>query len=388
MIRMNEFIFQNTSGTYHKFDRVYEDLNIDTVIDKVDRTVTKFGRDKLKHRLTCTVSDPTDLQKILDLNQMVSIDDTYRDQMRKSLIKVKKIEKDVVRWMKSKPDQIDHGLEENKGKSDKSDKHEDGNSKNPDSDLYFQKGTVYNPYNLMNNRYTLTASNRFVMTSVLIIIIVYVIIYLYLTYIGLPLSIADYMHGIYQGYVLFCRFLLMQIMSNVDWIEMGAIILAVTYVGYQIYNSYKSVMICYEHYCLCSDFIDRYEKMCEFVEVASEIFESDRYVRNLYEDDEKKLKDAIEYLRGYFEKGNSLGYSLVSQISTYDYIGHMNTLVNYIGKIDMQCGICALIREGYYLIGGRNMESVDRIEELRAKFTSNRPDSSKRCDSDRTEQGG
>jgi MutS domain V len=351
---MNEFIFQNTADRYHKFPQVYSDLDLDKIVNNMDRTITIFGRNKLKNRLSCIVSDPSDLQKLVDLNQAVAVDDGYREKMSKHLIDIKKKESDVVRWMKSHPDENhDDGTDKERIENMDNTQNEDGLNKNADSDLYFNKGTVYNPYNVMNNRVALTASNRFVMSSVLIIIIIYVIIYLYLYYYGFPMSITDYIYRIYQGYVMFCRFLLMQVMNNLDWIETGAIILAITYVAYQLYSSYKSVMICYEHYCLCSDFVNRYEKMCDFIDDVSHLYESDRYVRNIYEGDEKiegdNISKSIEYLKSYFTKGSSLGYSLVSQISTYDYVKHMNVIVNYVGKIDMLISISTLMREGFTL---------------------------------------
>jgi MutS domain V len=345
---MNEFIFQSTAGKYHKFPQVYSDLELDNIADKVDRTITVFGRDKLKHRLSYVISDPSDLQQLVDLNQTIAIDDGYRERMTRHLLNIKKVESNVVRWMKSHPDDVTENDEnENENKDGFSDGIEGGLNKNSDSDLYFKKGTSYNPYNIMNNRVALTASNRFVMSSVLIIIIIYVIIYLYLYYYGFPMSITDYIYGIYQGYVMFCRFLLMQLMSNLDWIEMGAVILALTYVSYQIYNSYKSAMICYEHYCLCSDFIDRYNKMCDFIDAVSQLYDADRYVRDLTEDD--SMSQSIEYLKSYFTKGSSLGYSLVSQISSLDYVKHMNSVVNYVGKVDMLVSLSSLLKEGFTL---------------------------------------
>ena len=342
---MNKFIFQNTSGKYHKFPQVYADLNLNRVADRMDRTITIFGKEKLNHRIRYVMSDPTDLQNAIDLNQMVAVDDRYRSNMTKSLLKIKKIEKNVTRWMKSNPDEVNS---DDEGKDNSKDKNEkNGMNKNTDTDLYFQKGHMYNPFNIMNNRYALTVSNRFVMSSILIIIMVYVFIYLYMYYYGFPLSMTDYVYGIYQGYVMFCRFLLMQIMTNLDWIETGAIILAITYVGYQIYTSYKSVMICYEHYCLCSDFVGRYETMCDFIAEVENIYEADRYIRNTVE--EKDILESINYLKSYFTKGSSLGYSLVSQISTYDYVSHMNRVANYIGKLDMVLSITRLMDEGYTL---------------------------------------
>jgi DNA mismatch repair ATPase MutS len=345
---MNEFIFENTSGKYHKFPQVYDDLNIKTVSGVLDRTITTFGRNKLNHRLKCVVSDPTDIQRMTKLNQTIYFDEKYQQNMREELKKIKKLENTVTRWMKSKPD-------ENKD-SQQSDENitldeTDDKNKNTDTDLFFKKGTVYNPYNIMNNRVMLTASNRFIMSSIVIVIFIYLFIYLYMNFYGFSMSFTDYAHGIYTGYVAFCKFMLMQIMSNMDWIETGAIILAVTYVGYQIYSSYKSAMICYEHYCLCSDFVDRYEKMVEFVKSVEEIYNADRYIANIIEDgEEKKIQESIEYLKSYFTKGSSLGYSLVSQISTYDYVERVNTLANYIGKIDMLISISTLLGEGGYTL--------------------------------------
>ena len=359
---MNDFIFENTSGIYHKFDQIYSDLEFDQIVDKIDRTITTFGKTKLRNRIKCVVSNPDDLQKIIDLNQIVAVDDLFKSRMRGHLLRIKQKESILTRWMKSKPDiQSEESKEskesnESKGSNEPNENENltvnenvDGLNKNADADMYFKKGTVYNPLNMMNNRYMLTASNRFVMSSVLIVIMIYVFIYLYMYWLGFPISVPDYLIGIYEGYKFFCGFLLMQIMTNIDWIEMGAMILALTYVGYQIYTTYKSVMICVEHYYLCSDFCDRYEKVCDFIDDVSKMLDQDLVVKKLDSINETKIASSIEYLKSYFTKGSSLGYSLVSQISTSDYVSHLNTLVNYVGKIDMLIAVSELVNEGYTL---------------------------------------
>jgi DNA mismatch repair ATPase MutS len=334
---MNDFIFDDTSGKYHQFSQLYTDLEIPEIINKINRTVTIFGKNKLLNRLKYVISDPSDLFNIVELNQIINSDEKFINNMLEYLTEIKEMEIYVMRWMNSKPDDnIDY-----------INNLTDGKNKNTDEDLFFKKSSFYNPYNVMNNRVILTVSNRFVMSSIIIVIIFYVFMYFYMNYYGFDISVTDYAYGMYTGYIMFCKLLLSQLVANKQVIETGALVLVITYLGYQIYSLYKSATMCYEHYQLCSDFTDRYTKMLKFINLVEKIYNSDRYVQYILKNSKDNIKNSIDCVKSFFDNGSSFGYSLVSQISTNDYSKHMNILVNYVGKVDLIISLSKLIDEGF-----------------------------------------
>lgn len=350
---MNSFIFDNTRGIRHKFKQVYDDLDISRICPKLNRTITVFGKRRLESELKCIRTDPRDLQEHINLIQQIRADPHYVEIMSSTLEKIKLDQAIILDWMQNKPDQVaavdvietmDNASSDQDASEINNDDVNEINNDNKDSALYFRP-SMYNPYNVLNNRVTLSISNRLMMSSIMIMICMYVFLYLYMNYHGLDISIKEYTLEIYEGYVAFCKIMLSLMMTNIEWIERIAIVIAVTYVGYQIYSTYLSMRMCYEHYCLCADFTDRYARIATYLGLVEDLMKHDRIL--LDEECNSKLKVSLDYLKSYFNKDSGLGFSLVTQIKSYDYIDHMNLLANYIGKIDMLCGLSALLSEKY-----------------------------------------
>lgn len=360
----NSFIFEDTRGLRHKFEQTYDDLDIDRVTDALDRTITVFGRRKLKSELKYVKSDSKDIDERVALLERIHASPEYVETMSETLLKIRNKQDTIVNWMKSHPDrkqcenaESGQGTEHMEGFNQKVEA--ETNMVNKDAALYYAEGK-HNPYGVLNNRVMLSVSNRLIMSSILITICIYVFLYLYMNFTGVPVSAKEYAIRIYQGYVFFCGMLLSTFMSDIDWIENLAIVLAITYVGYQIYCMYQASKVCYEHYCLCADFMDRYAKVSDYLVDVETLVKNDSIVI----ENSESIIEAIVYLKSYFDKSSGLGYSLITQIKTYDYERHMNTIANYVGKIDMLCGLSVLLDSdnGYRLPTAIHSTKTPRCE--------------------------
>lgn len=292
----------------------YNDLQIeDKIFDSINMTITKFGAEKLKNRLSYTMYNYDDLKRMTDKNMMIHNDQNYIDKMTKYLTQIKEVESNIYDWM----------IEE------------------CEKDLIFSS----NYFNMLNNRVFLTISNKLKFSSILLVIFFYLFIYLLMQYLEMPISIYDYAKSIVIGYKYFTQFVLYYFMSDDDWIENLAIILITIYLGYQCYMFYQAVVGCYNHYQLCNEFYKSYNKVIKFTEYVQKIYDHDTYIKT--DINNNSIIESIEYLRYYFDHNSSLGFSLISKISIDDYMRHINTLSNYVGKIDYTINIVKLLDKSY-----------------------------------------
>src|SRR5579872_3607513 len=203
---------------YHN-NEAYNDLAINSDIIKcLDKTITKIGRKKLHNRLKYCSSDVNHLENLALKNYTIHRDLVYRYDMEKYLTEIKELEESLDDWMLT----------------------------------YCNKNLVFN-WNVLNNRYFLSVSNKMKFSTILIILVVYVLIYFYMNYHGFNISIKDYIKGIVNSYYQFLQLMCHLIMSNREWIEWIALVLTSLYVGYQLYTLYQSINASYEHYTLCNN---------------------------------------------------------------------------------------------------------------------------------------
>jgi DNA mismatch repair ATPase MutS len=291
---------------YHNED-TYTDLSIgDDIFGVIDRTITKYGALKLRNRLKYYSTDPTDLKNIALRNYAIHLDLEYRMKTSMHLNEIKKIENTIEAWML---DQCNKNL-------------------------------IFG-WDFLNNRYLLSMTNKLKISSMLIVVVFYVLMYLYLYYYGLAGSPMVYIKDIVKSYYYFSKLLVCLIFSNKTWIERSAIGITCVYIMYQLYITYQSVNTCYEHYGICNSFYVEYEQTSRFIEIADKMTSGDIYY------DTDKVKKSVEFLKKYFVDDVGLGYSLVTKLSTDDYVKHIDVISNYVGKIDYQMCISELLDEGY-----------------------------------------
>lgn len=289
----------------------YEDLSInDNIINTIDRTITKIGNLKLRNTLSYCSSDLDTLQKMTIRNYAISHDDAYIEKMKNYLMKIKEIENTVNQWMNT---------ECNK-------------------DLIFDQ-------NILNNSYFLTISNKLKISSIIIILIIYSIGYVYLYYYGIKINPIEYIKNMVYGYYKFLKIIMRLILSDIRWIEWAALIVTVIYVGWLVYLSYLSFNVSYKHYCDCNIINTDYTDICNYIDIAEQMLETDIYSESNYD----KIKESINYLKYYFVENQSIGLSLVAKLNNSEYLKHLNIISNYIGKIDYLISTSILLSEGFQI---------------------------------------
>ncbi len=285
----------------------YEDLSIDRdIFNVIDRTITKFGKIKLRHRLAYCSANLITLQNLTSKNYTIHHDRIYVNKMKKILYQVRDIEDFAEKWM----------IEQ------------------CNTDL------VYG-WDLLNNRYLLSVSNKLKFSSLLIVMAFYVLVFIYLYYYNIMASPTGYVKSIVTGYYEISKIMFCLMMKDKLWIERSALILTCLYVGWQLYITYQTCNTCYEHYGTCNLFYKEYEKTAKYIDIAERMYECDTY------NDNNKVKESINYLKYYFTEDVSLGFSLVAKLGVDDYVKHMDVIANFIGRIDYQISTSILLDEGY-----------------------------------------
>jgi hypothetical protein len=162
-------------------------------------------------------------------------------------------------------------------------------------------------------------------------------------YCGMMLSPTEYVKGIVTSYYQFIKLLCYIVMNNQKMIEWTAFSLASLYIGYQLYMTYQSVNTSYEHYVSCNNFYTDYEKIRTYIDAVEKMTQIETFF------DIENVKLSIDYLRYYFTKNVSLGFSLVANLGSADYVKHIDVIVNYVGRVDCQLCIARLVDEGYVI---------------------------------------
>lgn len=303
---MSNNIVTHKNKLFHNRN-AYEDLSIDQdIFTVIDRTITKFGKIKLRHRLSYCSADITTLQNLTSKNYTIHLDRFHVNRMKQYLFEIRDVEDSVERWM----------IEQ------------------CNTDLVYGWG-------MLNNKYLLSVTNKLKFSSLLIVLVFYVLAFLYMYYHNIITSPTGYVKGIFTGYYQFSKLMFYLMMSDELWIERSALILTSLYVGWQVYLTYQTVNTCYEHYGICNSFYEEYEKTQKYINTAERMCAYDQY------NDNEKVEKSILYLRYYFTEDVSLGFSLVAKLDADDYVKHMDVIANFIGRIDYQISTSTLIDEGY-----------------------------------------
>jgi DNA mismatch repair ATPase MutS len=299
-----------TNNNFYHNEEAYQDLSIgDEIFNTINKTITNVGSKKLKNRLLYCSTNVDYLEQLALKNYSIQQDSLYRYDMEQYLLSIKELESSMDSWMQD----------------------------------ICNDSLLFN-WNIMNNRYFLTASNKLKFSSMLMIVVVYVLIYLCMCYYGFEMSLVDYTKGIIIGYYEFIKLMIYFVLSNRQIIEWTAITLTVMYVCYQIYNTYQSVNTCYEHYKLCNSFYVEYEKILKYIAIVKKMCKSEIYINT------DNVQKSLKYLEYYFTDDVSLGFSLVTKLDTDSYVKHIDVLSNFVGKVDCQIMIANMLDYDEYTI--------------------------------------
>ncbi len=293
-------------------NNAYNDLHFDDqIFDSLDHTITYFGKQKLKHRLAYCMTNSISLNQMVAKNYTIHLDTEYRSQMKKNLMEIKLLEQGIIEWMNNK----------------------------------CEKKLLFS-WNIFNNRLMLTTSNTMKYMSLFLVFFVYLFIYIYLAWKGFIGSPKDFLKQMFDGFRNTGEMFASLVVSNYDWIESIGLILAIIYSGYMAYSGYQSFNTCREHYNNCNTFYDQYNEIIKFVQIVDKMISFDTYSQNSESDN---VVENINNLKKCFTESSSIGYSLVVKLDTLNYRDNMNTLVNFVGKIDCQLCVCELIDSGYVI---------------------------------------
>lgn len=293
-------------GLFHNKD-AYNDLSLkDSIFKAVNQTRTRIGEKKLQNRLKYCSFDTKHLENICNMNYAIQKDLVYRFDMEKYLTLIKNLEDTLDYWMINK----------------------------------CNNQLIFN-WNIFNNRYILSMSNKFKMSSMFVMILVYLFVYLYMNYHGYNVSIITFTKGIVVGYYNFLKIMCMLVITNIDTIEWIALILTIIYICYQIYMTYQSVNTCYEHYSICNNFYTDYNNIKKFVDIVEDMTKIEHYIPI------KHVIKSIKALKYYFTENVTLGFTLVTKMYVNDYANHIDVLANFVGRIDCNISNSILLDNGY-----------------------------------------
>ena len=295
-----------------------DDLDIDRVSKSVGKTVTKYGKLKLRQKLTLL---STDTKNLIKLNKKIHKDTEYRVNMNSHLMSIRKIQDAGDKWFKSEPD----------------------------GDLYF--GT-----DMFNTKYLLNVGNKLKFTNAFIIILIYLCIYIFFYAYGVKISVMDYANGIFQGYKKFCAFMLSMLINNKLIVSTISLSLAYSYIAYQGYSIYNGINTSVNHYGKCNQFNNRYKQMIEFIIISEKIYADDKFTRD------KKIEKALLVLKRYFSDNTHLGHNLVVRKDQSEYVKYFDRICNYIGNIDLRLTICNLLDSHHYTIPKLSKSPISRIK--------------------------
>lgn len=288
-------------------DTLLKDLNItDNIFDLVNKTTTEYGKIKLKQNLT--LMSTKNLPFLLYLNKRVHKDKIYREKMQGYLNEINEVKCINSYWF----------------------------GKETEEDLYFKT-------DWLNNRYFLNMGNKLKFSNVFIMIMIYFVVYIFLYVYGFPISIVDYINGIFQSYKMICRLMISLLIESEQIIDYLSLTMAYSYVGYQGYVLYNSINTCLQHYYKCNKFSKKYEDVVRFISITEKIYGDDKFTRT------KKVEKALLKLKEYFETETNLGYNLVTRLYRDDYVKYFDIICNYVGKIDVRLTIAKLMDNGYSL---------------------------------------
>ena len=293
--------------------KILKDLEIfEKIVPKLDHTVTIYGKTKFKELFTTMQFEPELLFRRQDLLKTILRNSNTASKIRAFLEKISKLQSSI-NWLFQNNDEAFQ-------------------------DLYFQK-------EFLNIKELLTAKNFLKIYSPSLTIIIYIIIYIILKYNRVPVSINNYLYGIYQGYKLYITLILNLIVSGENFISFLTNILATTYVFYQFYSIYNSFEFSISHYQKCDQFKDKFIDLKKFVKICRKIYKLDTF---LYYEKTLIRKNLISLNKLLSDNNlNSLGFLILFKKRKHEYEGCFNKILQYISLVDSFLSISLLVRDGY-----------------------------------------
>ena len=282
-------------------NNIINDMELKTkIFAKIDNTVTKYGKMKLKQQLTMISSE--NIPFLINLNYEIYNNHEFKYIVKDSLLKINELIPEIDIWYDYKKDKK----------------------------FYFKTSWL-------NFSHLLNISNKLKFSNAFITIFIYLIVYFYFIYIKIPISITGYFKNIYNSYLFVSRMIISFFTKNKKIITFTSLLLCYSYISYQIYNSYIFISRSLDHYNNCAEFSKKYKKIILFIKSVKKLGIYDKYICTPIINTicEKLLKD--------FQNNKNIGYHLSMKLYCNDYKNDFTILCNYIGKLDARLSICELL---------------------------------------------
>lgn len=280
------------------------DLEIfDKILPELNMTFTRYGTYKLKNMLSNLNYTKTFLDSRQYILKQLHANYNVRIYIIKELENIQQREKSIT-WL----------------------------FENNNQDLYFRR-------EYFNYSSALNFSNFMTIYTPSINIIIYLIIYLVMVYIGIPISLTEYLKNMYYGYSMFVENILNLVTSTNNLNSFISHSIVGMYCMYQLYTSAMSIQNSINHYRKCRDFKNKMIDIYYLIDSISNVYEIDfLFDKHSVESDIQKLKTLFS-----FKKLSNLGYLLSIKKQLLEYDKSIFNALQYISNIDAHISIVNLI---------------------------------------------
>lgn len=299
---------------------------LNSVLPKIDNTITSFGKNKLKQYLeTYTINK---VSALIDIVEFFNKNTLCRSVIESELHFIKHNEKIIKKWIRYPRNY----------------------------ELEFYMGLKYNlkciskklDFDLFNNVVTLTLSNSFRFSTVIIQIIFYFIMWRMYKFIGINMDAEQYIKSIIIGYYTSATFFLSYLIPHKTFVDFLAKLATGLYAIFIVYSCYSSVMDCIKHYKLCEDFKEEYYIIYDVIKSCEKIYVCDNFKHMLWhESDITEFEKSFLTLKSHFGNDRILGEIIVESINYDKFADALLTIIDYISNIDVIISNSKLLNSGY-----------------------------------------
>jgi len=286
---------------------IINDMDLmDSIFNKIDNTITEYGKLKLKQKLKLISTD--NLPFLINLNYQIFKDEEYKIIVKDFLININKLIPDVKIYYD-----------------------------------YKYKDEFFFKTSFLNFSWLLNISNKLKFSNAFIPILIYFIIYVYFKYKNIPISIKGYLQNIYNSYIFMSKMILNLFIKNKNYIHYGSLIVCYGYISYQIYNFYITFYNSLGHYKECNKVSNEFNNIVLFIKKIKKMSKYDNYIST------PEISKICDELLLDFKQNSNIGYHLSMKLYCDNYKNKFTKICNYIGNLDARLCICDLLNYGYSL---------------------------------------
>lgn len=311
----------------HNSKMIIEDMElIEKILPKVDNTITSFGKKKLNQFIKSYTVNKTNV--LIDIVLFFNKNNLYRKTIETELHFINEHEKIINNWI----------------------------SYPRNYNLEFFGGIRYDlrkfnkklNFDLFNNMVMLTVSNTFRFTTILIQIIFYIIMYRMYKFMGIDMSIEQYVKSLITGYYTSASFFLSYLIPHKELVDVLSKIGTGLYACYLIYSCYLTIMECIEHYKVCENFKEEYYIINDVIKSCERIYLEDKFKYLIWSDEDiSDFDESFKNLKKHFGYDRILGEIIVESINFDKFNNSLHNILDYVSNIDVFISNSKLLNMGY-----------------------------------------